>query len=516
MILLIVLVLPAGTAAEENSLKIYLLKRPFNLNPIYGSNQTELKIINQLFDSLVSYNSENKLTANLAESWEINERGNRFIFKLKKDVFFNSCSLQNQKLSRKQRRVKAADWKWSLEYLADPENKSPYAYLLKKVKGYDEYRQKKAAEISGIKVISDYKLEINLKESFAPFIYNLSHQAASVMPRQAVLEKENFFLKPVGTGPFKVTQFAENKIVLTKNNNYWLNNYSKLEAPAVDKLEINFADKDLNYQDFDLYQLSQKEYLKYKKRKEAASYQLKKAATDNLFFLAFNYQSKFGNSVLSEREAEKLLAYLKTLIDEDEFINRLEVESFVKADNLFADDEADILSSIYEKKALPEEDFDFKNSAVDKINLISNNSKIQQQSTALIKKMLADQLELELNSYNWVDYFKKIVDDNSANLFLMSYDFENKFDFFYDNFHSESALNYYNYSNRRIDNLLDYLILFNNPSDNERAYQLIEKILKDDNPYLFVLRAADNYLISSKSKNREKINNFLQDFFLLP
>lgn len=506
MILLVVFVFPVK-AADNDSLKIKLIQRPFNLNPIYGSNETELKIIKHLFDSLLCYNQRGEIIANLAESWEVNKKADKFLFNLKKDVFFNKFNLENENINNQKRRVTAADWKWSFEYLADPDNKSPYSYLLNKVKGYDNYRQKKAAEIAGIKVIDTYKLEINLERSYYPFIYNLTHQAASVIPKKVVLNKENFSLKPVGTGAFWLSEFSDSRIILKRNNNYWLKNDQPEKMPFFDKLYIFFNTKNLNYRDFNIYQLNQKEYLKLKATDIADTYKLKKIANNQLFFLALNYNSETHNSFLSAKESEILSNYLKIVINEKEFIKKIKNASFLSKKNsdFYTFSAADL--SKQDKNSISFGERKFNSLKVKNLNLMANNSELHQETMSLLKNILDDNLEIKINFYNWANYLTKLKEDNKNDMFLMTYNFGNKFDFFYDNFYSTSELNYFNYNNSRIDNLLDYLILSENEKNNIRAYNLIEKILKNDNPYLFNLDSADNYLIDIKLQEIDKLEN---------
>jgi peptide/nickel transport system substrate-binding protein len=223
-------------------LKIKVELRPLNLNPIYAENETEIMINKQIFDSLVNYNGQDEIISNLAESWEVNNDSNLFIFNLKEAVYFHPYKIGGKEVSLKEREVTAEDWKWSFEYLAASNNKSSRAELFNKIKGFAEYSRGENTEITGIRVKDKYQLEIELKESYSPFIYNLAKDAAVVMPAVAVLNSNfNFSKAPIGTGGFKFGNFSKNKVTLLKNNNYWKNNYQKEKHPYLNKIEINFA-----------------------------------------------------------------------------------------------------------------------------------------------------------------------------------------------------------------------------------------------------------------------------------
>src|SRR6056297_1193560 len=218
LILVVILALVNfNAAAEGGNLRIKVNQRPLNLNPIYAANDTELLIIKQLFDNLVKYDENGEVKPELAESWEVNSSATVFEFKLKEDVYFHKYQINNKEVEKEKRRVRAEDWKWSLEYLASPQNKSPYAELLEKVKGYQDYRQGKNNQIAGIRVLDDYNLQIELNQPYSPFINNLTKDAVTVLPKEFILNGDNqFSITAVGTGAFREINFTKNKIILKK------------------------------------------------------------------------------------------------------------------------------------------------------------------------------------------------------------------------------------------------------------------------------------------------------------
>jgi peptide/nickel transport system substrate-binding protein len=116
-------------------------------------------------------------------------------------------------------------------------------------------------------------------------------------------------------------------------------------------------------------------------------------------------------------------------------------------------------------------------------------------------------MKLEVENYNWSQYLKHLKNNYQKDLFIMSYSYENKFDFIADNFYSESEKNYFNYENRRIDNLIDYIKLTKNRENQDKAYAIIEEILLIENPYLVIFKGIDNFLISKKLMNQEIFKN---------
>ncbi|TDO92101.1 peptide/nickel transport system substrate-binding protein [Halanaerobium saccharolyticum] len=506
ILILFLILFPTNAANYGGNLKIKVEQRPFNLNPIYAANETALMINNQIFDTLISYNSQGKLTANLAESWQVNKDSTVYNFKLKKNIYFHSYKIKEGEVPLNERSVTAEDWKWSLEYLAAARNKSPYAELLAKIKGYDKFRQGKSKEIAGIRVLDTYNLEIELKQSYAPFIYNLAKRAAVVMPAEAVLNKDfNFSLTPVGTGPFKFGGFFKNKVTLLKNDNYWKNNYQDQNTPYLNQIEINFVEGKIlknNLQKFDLYQLNSEEFSAFQQQKNNFSdYQIMKFENSYIYFAAFNYKSDlhFNSSQMNFKES------IRDIINKNDFPAALNFNNLILPGA--SSNNQQLLAKIREN--LVKNDSATLDNELNNLSLTINNSKTAIKIAEYMKNQLKSKdIKLEVKKYNWAEYFKKVKSQNiDSQLFIMSSKYSSRFQFIYDNFYSTSAKNYFGYHNSRVDNMIDYLKLISSRQNREKAYEIITEILINDNPFVFLLQGADSYLISSKIKNEELFKN---------
>lgn len=508
VIIILILFLVSITIQAANyggRLDIKLNQQPINLNPIYAANETEKIIAKQIFDNLVELNKEGELTAHLAESWEIKEEGRLFNFKLRDEVYFHAYQIKGEKSSLSERKVKAEDWKWSFEYLAAPENKSPYAQLLKKVRGYDDYRQGKSEEIRGIKILDDYQLQIELKESYAPFIYNLTKNAAAVIPESAVLMNDDFSIVPIGTGAFKINNFSKAQINLVKNDNYWQNNYQEEKLPYLDQVTINFsADsvKKEDYQQYDIYQLNAELYQDFQDNKIAAGYQLKKLPQNIYYYLGYNY----NNSSKAVSDSRSIRNNLRASLSEINLREDTDLSNLMLPTS--NNDEEVYIQKLYklaqQKKV---ENYNLENE-IQELNFVSSDSKNSTDIAELIKsKLQTNELKVDVNQYSWSEYLNLINSDFNDQLFLMTYQYQNKFDFLADNFYSESELNYFSYNNQRVDNLIDYLKLVRSQESLKQAYQIIDEILVNDNPYIFLLQGAESRIFSDRIANQDLFKN---------
>jgi peptide/nickel transport system substrate-binding protein len=94
---------------------------------------------------------------------------------------------------------------------------------------------------AGVQAVDDTTLEISLEEPFTPLLDNLNVFPASIVPRAAVeADAEGFAQNPIGTGPFKLQEFAKGRHVhLVKHDEYW-----KPDRPHVDEVFIPYVTDD--------------------------------------------------------------------------------------------------------------------------------------------------------------------------------------------------------------------------------------------------------------------------------
>ncbi len=183
----------------------------------------------QLYDGLVRLDKNLKIAPSLADYWLISANGRKYTFFLKKGVLFH----HGEELT-------ARDVKFSLERLLDRDANSPYRHLfLSRIAGAAEFNEGKAGEISGIQVIDRYTLAIHWIRPYVPALYLLSMHFCKILPQERVLRQGNsFFLRPVGTGPFKFdfwvrdNRLNEVGVRLIRNEDYFQ------QMPYLDALEF--------------------------------------------------------------------------------------------------------------------------------------------------------------------------------------------------------------------------------------------------------------------------------------
>jgi peptide/nickel transport system substrate-binding protein/oligopeptide transport system substrate-binding protein len=236
---------PESAAPEDGKpryggvLKWHEVANPPKLDVHMATDTTSARVIYCIFENLVTNSLDGQsVVPQLAESWSASEDGLTWTFNLKKGVRFHKETEGGKPTENGGREVTAADWKWTFERMI--RDKSPRAYFIDCVAGYDEMAEGKADEWSGIKVIDDYTLEFTLKAPFSPFLSVLSYNSFGVVPKEDVLKwGADFNFHPVGTGPFTFEEWVQDqRVTLKKNPEYWGKDDEGNQLPYLDGWEL--------------------------------------------------------------------------------------------------------------------------------------------------------------------------------------------------------------------------------------------------------------------------------------
>ncbi|MGE5588164.1 MAG: ABC transporter substrate-binding protein [Clostridia bacterium] len=213
---------------------------PPDLDPVMATDTTSAEVGYQIFETLVAIDPDGEIVPLLAESWKASPDGKTFTFKLRKGVYFHKTTEGGKPTANGGREVTAEDWVWTFNYICDPKTNSPRAYFIDMVKGYKEFRDGKAQSISGIKALDKYTLQIETTYAFAPFIAVLSYNTFVVLPKEDVLKwGKDWNFHVVGTGPFKFESWKhDDKLVLSRNENYWMKDKWGNKLPYLDGIEF--------------------------------------------------------------------------------------------------------------------------------------------------------------------------------------------------------------------------------------------------------------------------------------
>ncbi len=185
---------------------------PHTLDPAVSGEMRSHQYIMQLFGGLVCLDDNLEPAPDIALEWQVSDDGRTYTFYLRHDVRFHDG-----------REVKAEDFKYSWERACDPATGSlTAAAYLGDIVGVEEVLAGESKEISGVRVIDDYILEVTIDAPKSYFLSKLTYSTALVVDRANVQSGSEWWRSPNGTGPFKLRQWDENsRLVLERNELYY-------------------------------------------------------------------------------------------------------------------------------------------------------------------------------------------------------------------------------------------------------------------------------------------------------
>jgi oligopeptide transport system substrate-binding protein len=203
---------PSKTTTEtpaQGNLNLYNID-PYTLDPATCSESNSTEYIFQIFNGLVQLDDDLNPVPDIAKSWKV-DKGMVYTFTLRRDVKFHDG-----------RGVKADDFKYSWERACAPETRSLTAMTyLGDIVGVEDVLAGKTKEISGVKVLDDYTLQVTSDAPKSYFLYKLAYVVAFVVDRNNVAQGGLWWRNPNGTGPFKLKEWKQGEsLVLERNSDF--------------------------------------------------------------------------------------------------------------------------------------------------------------------------------------------------------------------------------------------------------------------------------------------------------
>ena len=185
---------------------------PYTLDPAVSSDANSASYIVQIFTGLVRLDDNLEPAPDIASSWDISADKTIYTFHLRHDVVFQDG-----------KKLTAADVKYSWERACSPSTQSPVARTyLGDIAGSSDVLVGKASALSGVKIIDDYTLEVTITAPITYFLSKLTYPTAMVVDKKNVASGSNWYRRPNGTGPFKLTQWQDyTNLTLERNTRYY-------------------------------------------------------------------------------------------------------------------------------------------------------------------------------------------------------------------------------------------------------------------------------------------------------
>lgn len=159
-----------------------------------------------IFSGLTAHDKDNKIIASLAKDWTFDKNTNSYTFNLRDDVKWHDGKA-----------FTANDVKFTLETIVNPENASEIA------SNYED--------ITNIDIINDSTIKITLK---TPNVAMLDYLTIGILPKHLLYDKDiitdSFNQNPIGTGPFRMKSWDKGQSITLVKNEYYYGNEPDIDS----------------------------------------------------------------------------------------------------------------------------------------------------------------------------------------------------------------------------------------------------------------------------------------------
>ncbi len=192
--------------AQDNGTLRMAMLTPATFDPRSASGDSEIALLNALYDYLIDTDESSNLVPRLASSWELSADGLVYTLQLRDDASFHDGSP-----------LTVDDVLWTIHWHREAE--STVANLLSSVE---------SVEAAGGSAIA-----FTLNEANPDFLYNLTDNKFVILKAGA----DNIGTEFNGTGPFVLEEMIPgDRAILRANADYWAG------APSIDHLEFIYFD----------------------------------------------------------------------------------------------------------------------------------------------------------------------------------------------------------------------------------------------------------------------------------
>lgn len=306
-----------------------------SLNPHHITDDISARIACQIYEGLLRFDPlDLSLKPSLASKVTVNDKGTIYHIVLKKGVKFHDNDCFSDGLGRE---LIAKDIQYCFDELCkQTEHNIGYSQFKSLVKGAVEYHEltknnpDESNHVSGIKVINNYELTIELLQPCSIFKEILASPLCFIYPKEAFDKYgTQISLHAVGTGPFMMNaeneaEFEKNShLILRRNPSYHESDSYGNQLPFLDQLEITFLhDKKTEMELFKkgdyqmVYRLPTEEiiHLMDPENHELDAFELEDIPEYSLHYLGFNNKSVLFSDI-NLRKALSFAINKKTIVN---------------------------------------------------------------------------------------------------------------------------------------------------------------------------------------------------------
>lgn len=463
-------------------------RQPVTLDPALAGDANSTEFIDKIFSGLVTLNDKLEIVPELAKSWDVSDGGKVYTFHLRDGLKFQDGTP-----------VTAEDFKYSVERMTDPATGSQVAssYVTDIVGAADKLAGK-AKEVKGVEVLDPSTVRITIDAPKAYFLSKLSYHTFYIVDRRNVESGgPNWWLKPNGTGPFKLASISQDQVVLNSNPYY-------VEGqPPIARVEFTLRGGSpmtmYEQGELDSVFVPPSDTERVLDPSNPLSAELRVIPSLSIEYLAFDVTQPPFN----DPKVRQALAYAT---DKDGIAKVLEQKTVIPAKGILPPGlpgyNKDLKGIPYDpqkaKELLAESSYKDAQHLPPIVFVTSSEGATTDPLAASLTNMYSDTLgiNIELQQVDW-NHFQQDLYEFKYQMFMLGWvaDYPDPEDFLDVIFYSGSELNHSRYSNPEVDKLLVAARTEQDQAKRFQLYQQAEQIIVDDCPWVPLYHSVDYVLV---------------------
>jgi len=481
---------PTETPAEEGpqyggTLVIANYADITHLCPFLSTDGTSNIVNRVIHQGLVGYRGNNEITPLLAEEWDISDDGLTWTFHLREGVKWHDGT-----------EFTAEDVKYTYDLIMDPATKSVRADYF--------------GPVDKVEVVDDYTLKIVTKEPYASMLDKVGNLGIVAKHHVEEFGLEGYNRNPLGTGPFKYKEWKpEEKIVLERFDDYWEGKpyldaveYVVISEPSVRQMAMETGEVHYNW-----WQVSEEDI---PRMMEDESITVLQYLQTDFHFFGLNCQHRF----FDDYRARQAIAYA---IDKEAIVQNFAQYTGIIADGPYSEAygyyyNPDVLTQIrYDPdKALEmlqelgwekgddgylyNEDGELFEYGV----LLKQGDEVRRNILVMIQSWMADiGIKMNIQEMEWSLMLEKITATRDFDAAIIQFGASPDPDH-YTIFHSQGGFWLMQYTNDRVDELLERGRAVLEPEERKKFYDEYQEITSKELPVIFLWHSLRTTMLNSR------------------